>query len=86
MNREKVFAALKKIILALRDEGERFMNDQSFREECLKHQEDIQQATKKLNSCDLVWLSEVYEKWFQKEIRPCIDKLAPEIKARISWE
>ena len=85
MTKEEIFTALKEVILVLRDEGEKFLSDKVFQQECLQKQAAVQQAVKELNSCDMLWLSEVYEKWFTQEIRPYADKLDPDTKAKLGW-
>jgi len=69
MNKEDVLALAKELVLFLRDHGEEGKKDKSkakwFKEKTLL----LKTEAGKLNSCDLLWLDDVYAKWLRQTFK-----------------
>jgi len=77
MTKEEIFKLMKEVILALKDEEDKLMNDSLFQQEWSKKHKAVDSAIKQLNSCDASWLTDEYAKWFKAEIEPNIPEGFP---------
>ena len=83
MNKEQTLEKLKELVLVLRDRSGDFRKDPQLAEEWLKKEREVTKSLKSMNSCDVSSLNDEYGAWFKKEIQPHIDKLDPELRAKL---
>jgi hypothetical protein len=60
MTKEQIFTELKSLVLTLRDDKEKFLNDAAFRDNWVLRQKSISDKVDKLDSCDANWLNDEY--------------------------
>jgi hypothetical protein len=75
MEKEKIFGMMKGLILALKDEGKRWMEDEAFRQEWFSRSKLVQEEIDKLNSCDALWLTDEHGKWMRSLVNPIIHEI-----------
>jgi len=74
MTKEECFELMKWLILQVRDNGENLKSDEMLKADWVAKQKHLDSAIKTLNSCDALWLNDVFGLWHRKEIEPNIPK------------
>ena len=70
MNKEKVFSELQDIVKTLFSPN---INNAEVKAKWDIKAKDLADNVKELNSCDSLWLSEEYAKWYEINIKPNIN-------------
>jgi len=84
LSKEQVFERLKDLILTLARKGKEFKDNEALRQKWSDNRDVVNKAAKGLSSCDILWLSEQYEQWFNSsdELQ---DKIEDYHKQFCSW-
>ena len=69
MNKRQVLKSIQELVLDLVDNSKRLGEDDEYMKAWAQKQKEMDAALKKLNSCDILWVSENYEKWFNSNPR-----------------
>ena len=70
MTKEQIFAGMKSLILDLHKHNNEFKFNPELSKDWVERSKKLQEDVNALNSCDLLWLTDVYESWHKKEIEP----------------
>lgn len=83
MEKEQILKILKDLIISLKKDDKKIKEDELYRKEWQRRQQEVGIAIKKLNPADKQWLDIEYSKWFNTDIKPLINNVNPLIKDKL---
>lgn len=74
MKKEQILDLLKDTVLTLKDKSKELSKNDLLYKAWKEQNKRVAEEVKKLDSCDMLWISDEYGKWFKQHILPEVDK------------
>ena len=85
LTKEQLLEILQSSLLTLKDKGKKLFENKELFEAWKKQNTILQEGVKKLNSCDMLWLSENYEQWYKNVLTPLDAETKEKFKDQLDW-